>query len=71
MNWLFGVATIVVTMAVVFRLLRWAVDRPHRLASQGQSSLENPTELSKTGHVAELNDKVPGEAESESQRSSQ
>jgi hypothetical protein len=53
MNWLFGVATMVVTMAVVFRLLRWAVYRPHRLANQRQTSAENPIDLCETGHGAE------------------
>jgi hypothetical protein len=53
MNWVFGVATIMVTMAVVLRLLWWAFERSHRLANQRHTLAENPTELCKTGHEAE------------------
>jgi len=58
MNWVFSVAAIMVAVAVVLRLLWWAFERSHRLASQRQSLVENSTELSKTGHgVEEGNDK--------------
>lgn len=53
MNWVFSVAAIIVAVAVFLRLLWWAMGRSHRLASQHQTSAENPTELSETGHVAE------------------
>jgi len=51
MNWMSGVAAIMVAVAVVLRLLWWA--RSHRLATQRQSLTENPTELCKTEHGAE------------------
>ena len=53
MSWVFSVAAIMVAVAVVLRLLWWALERSHRLASQRQTSAENPTELCKTGHGAE------------------
>jgi hypothetical protein len=53
MNWVFSVAAIMVAVAVVLRLLWWAFGRSHQLASQRQSSTENPTESCKTGHGAE------------------
>ena len=53
MNWVFSVAAIMVAVAVFLRLLWWAFERSHRLASQQQASAENPTELCETGHVAE------------------
>jgi len=53
MNWLFTVAAIMVAVAVVLRLLWWAIQRSHQLASQQQGSTENPTELCKTGHEPE------------------
>ena len=51
MNWMSGVAAIMVAVAVVLRLLWWA--RSHRLASQRQSLAESPTQLCKTEHGAE------------------
>jgi hypothetical protein len=53
MNWMFGVAAIMVAVAVVLRLLWWASGRSHRLAGQGQTLAEKPTDLSETGHVAQ------------------
>jgi len=53
MNWVFSVAAVMVAVAVAFRLLWWAVDRSHRLASQRQSPTENSTESCKTEHGAE------------------
>jgi len=58
MNWVFSVAAVIVAVAVVFRLLWWAVDRSHRLANQQQSSAVDSIELCETGHGAEQgNDK--------------
>jgi len=65
MNWVSSVAAILVAVAVVFRLLWWA--RSHRLATQQQSSTENPTELCKTEHATEVNDKTPGVVKARSQ----
>ena len=53
MNWVFSVAAIMVAVAVVLRLLWWAFERSHRLASQRQSLAESPTQLCKTEHGAE------------------
>ena len=53
MNWVFSVAAIMVAVAVFLRLLWWAFERSHRLASQHQASAENPKELCETGHVGE------------------
>ena len=66
MNWMSGVAAIMVAVAVVFRLLWWA--RSHRLATQQQSSTENPTELCKTEHATEVIDKTPGVVKAQSQK---
>jgi len=68
MNWLCSVAAIMVAVAIVFRLLWWAFERSHQLASQRQSSTENPTELCKTGHGTEVNDKAPSEVKAQSQK---
>jgi hypothetical protein len=66
MNWLFTAVTIMVAMAVVLRLLWWA--RSHRLASQRQTPAENPTELCKTTHGADVTDKAPGKVEAQSKK---
>jgi hypothetical protein len=66
MNWMSGVAAIMVAVAVVLRLLWWA--RSHRLATQRQSLTENPTELCKTEHATEVNDKAPGVVKAQSQK---
>ena len=68
MNWLCGVAAIMVAVAIVFRLLWWAFERSHQLASQRQTSAENPTELCKTTQGADVNDKAHGKVEAQSQR---
>ena len=65
MNWVSSVAAILIAVAVVFRLLWWA--RSHRLATQQQSSTENPTELCKTEHATEVIDKTPGVVKARSQ----
>jgi hypothetical protein len=66
MNWVCSVAVIVVSVAVALRLLWWA--RSHRLASQRQTSAENPTELCKTTHGADVSDKAPGKVEAQSKK---
>ena len=53
MNWVFSVAAFMVAVAVVLRLLWWAFERSHRLASQRQSLAESPTQLCKTEHGTE------------------
>jgi hypothetical protein len=53
MNWVSSVAAIMVAVAVVLRLLWWALERSHRLASQRQSLAGSPTQLCKTEHGAE------------------
>lgn len=65
MNWVSSVAAIMVAVAVALRLLWWAFERSHRLASQGQNLAESPTELCETGHGAEGSDKAPGEVEAQ------
>jgi hypothetical protein len=68
MNWMSGVAAIMVAVAVVLRLLWWA--RSNRLATQRQSLTENPTELCKTEHATEVNDKAPGVSRRKAKRCS-
>jgi len=67
MNWMFTMATITVA-AIVVRLLWWASQRSHQLASQRQSAAENPTELSQTGQRIEANGKVPVAVEVQSRK---
>ena len=68
MDWICTVAAIMATLAIIARVVLWTSRRSHQLASQRQSSTENPTELSKTGHGTELNDKAPSEVEGQSQK---
>ena len=53
MNWVFGVAAIMVAVAAVLRLLWWAFGRSHRLAPQQQASAGDSTELCETAHGPE------------------
>jgi hypothetical protein len=67
MNLLCSVAAFMVAVAIVSRLLWWASERSHRLASQRQNSTENHSELCKTDHGIQVNGKAPSEVESQNQ----
>jgi hypothetical protein len=68
MNWVFGLATIMVAVAAAMRLLWWAFGRSHQLAGQRQSATENPADLSQTGQGIEANGKVPVAVEAQSRK---
>jgi len=68
MNWVFGLATIMVAAAAVLRLLWWAYGRSRQLASQWTSATGNSTELSQTGQGIEADGKVPVAVEAQSRK---